>query len=304
MLIKLGIKLTKMFLVIGIATIIYILINSQIKLLTADYYFRELRESRNQNQYFSAIKMYEFIKEDIKKYGVYDRQFVGIMSPWLEEFDNPGFRKYGEEKLAQILPQIKSDNYDDIYTRAKIYKTLANDKNKEYFNLAESEFKKLIALSPELPNNYFELAGLYFKKADYDHAILTYLAELTKLPDLANPYLNADHNQIIENEMYKIYTGIGDSYLKKKNYVEAEKAYSYVLKVDEKFYLTYQSLADLFKSKGDLNKAIWYNEKGMAVEPENYIWPYNLAEIYKEKGDKKQADEFLKKAQELAPEKF
>jgi tetratricopeptide (TPR) repeat protein len=302
--IKLFIKFTKMILVIGLAVIIYILINNQIKLLTADYYFMQLRESRLSNQYFSAIKMYEFIKEDIKKYGVYDRQFVGIMSPWLDEFDNPGFKKYGEEKLAQILPQIKSDNYDDIYTRAKIYKTLANDNNKEFFNLAEAELKKLISVSPELPNNYFELAGLYFKKTDYDRAILTYQTELTKLPDLANPYLNTDHKQIIENEMYKIYTGIGDSYLMKKNYIEAEKSYLNIFNIDEKFYAAFASLAKLYNLKGDLNKAIWYNEKGMEVEPKNYIWPMNLANIYKEKGDKKQSGEFMKKAQELAPDKF
>jgi tetratricopeptide (TPR) repeat protein len=155
-----------------------------------------------------------------------------------------------------------------------------------------------------LPNNYFELAGLYLKKGDYDQTILTYQIELTKLPDLTNPYLNADHKQIVENEMYKIYTGIGDSYLKKKNYAEAEKAYLYVLKIDEKFYAAYNSLASLYKLKGDLNKAIWYNKKGMETEPENYIWPYNLSTIYKERGDKKLFEEYSKKAQELAPDKF
>jgi tetratricopeptide (TPR) repeat protein len=283
------------------AVLIFYIISNQFKLLMADYYFMQLREARVNNQYFSAIKMYEFIKEDVPTYSFYDQQFAVIMADWITKYDDQRFKKFGQDKLKQILPQVKSQSYDDIYVRGRIYEALADKNNNNYFDLAENEFKKLIAISPEMPSNYFELAQLFLQEKKYSDAVKTFNIELTKLPDLNNANLNSDHKQIFENEMYRINIGIGDSYLGEMNYSSAEKSYLSVLKIDEKFYAAYGKLADLYIAKGDLNKAIWYNEIGMKKEPNNYEWPYNLANIYMKKGDKQKSAEYYSQAKKLNP---
>lgn len=291
----------KFFIIIIAGGGVMFLVNQQVGVLTADYYLRELQLARNYNQYFAALDLYDFIKQSVPKYGIYDRQFANILAGWLENFSNQGFRKYGEDKLKQILISDQGKGLDDIYTRAVINGELsATDKSR--LPLAEADYLQLIAISPEMPLSYSQLANLYFKRGELDNAIKYYNLELEKIPDLKTPNFPYQHEMTAQGEVINIDLNLGDIYAQKKEKNEAEKYYKLALALDDKYPVIYKHLADYYQSNSDFEQAIWYNKKGMELEPENYEWPQKLGEIYDKMGNKIDANNYFNKAKKLAPE--
>lgn len=291
----------KLFIVLMAGSFIFLLINKQIEFLTADYYARELQTTRLYNQYFSAIRLYEFIKQNVASYGYYDRQFAIIMSEWLENFNNPEFRIFGENKLKEIMNQAQGETIDDIYARAIIYDTLSTtDKNN--YSLAEASYLKIITLCPEMPLAYGKLAGLYFKHQDWEKAIKYYNVELSKIPNLDIPNFIPKHKLAAQKEIIFINLDLGDIYDKKGEAKQAVYYYEQALKIDDNYPITYQRIAGYYLAKGDFDQAIWYNKKGMELEPESYVWPLALAKIYKEKGNNSEARNYANQALNLYPD--
>ncbi len=273
------ILIIKLILIILAGIGVFYQINKEIRKITADHYFLEIRESRLYNQYFSAIDLFNFIKENIPEYSYYDREFANIMADWLDNFTDPRFRKYGEEKLAAILDNTPDNNYANLFTRAKIYTALANEKNVDNYKLAEENFTKLIAYSPEMPRNYYELAKMYNKKSEHNSAINNFIQALTKLPNLDHPYLNQDHEKAIEQEMVKNYIGLGDAYLKLTDYQEAGIYYQKALELWPKYVLIYNKIAMLYIELDDYNKALEYATKAQEISPEDRQVEYLISEI-------------------------
>jgi hypothetical protein len=96
--------------------------------------------------------MYEYIKEDLPEYNVYDQQFALLMSDWLKEFPDPRFRVFGEEKLKEILPQMPAQTFFEKYAKAKVLVALS-DFDTNYLREAEAIFQELIIYSPNFPSN-------------------------------------------------------------------------------------------------------------------------------------------------------
>ena len=244
--------------------------------------------------------MYEFIKENIPTYGYYDRQFSLLVSDWLESFTNHKFRQFGEAKLATILKKSQGKTYDDLFMKAIIYKTLATSSQSDYFNLSEENFKAVIKISPEMPINYSKLADLYSKWEKYKEATAAYETAASKLPDINNQVINADHKKVVTNILYDIYLGMGDVYSEEKDYEKAMRLYTQAIDLNKNFVAAYGKLADLNYTLNDFDQSIWYNEKAMIINPDNYLWPTNLAEIYKKQGDLVKAKEYEQKASVLS----
>ena len=215
---------SKILLVLAVGAGIFIQINKQIKILIADYYFQGLRIARKDNDFFKALVYYDYIKDLGVRDIYYQKQYALILSDWLKDLDKYGvvYRRTGEKMLKEILDEVKFDNYYNNFVRAKIYTTLANEENTDYYNLAKENFKKVIDYSPEMPRNYRELAKMYFKKGDYDKAIENYKISLSKLPEIDNPYLNILHLKNISYKMYLNYLSLGDAYTQKGDFAKAE----------------------------------------------------------------------------------
>jgi Tfp pilus assembly protein PilF len=271
------------------------------KLLAADYYYRELTVSRQQNQYFSAIKMYEFIKEKLPQYNNYDRQFAVLMSDWISGMPDRRYSKFGADKLKAILPEIKGNGYADLYAQAKIESALAVTGDQQYLSPAETDLKTLIGLCPDMPRNYIALGQFYTRTGNEAGAIDNFNLAIAKMPALADARMNSQHRQAVEQEIYNIYLGLGDMYLAKNDMARAEAEYKKALELNVKIINAYQKLAELFYKKDDLNQSIWYNERVLEMDPKNLDAAMALENSYLKKGDKAKAEYYKNIVSGLKP---
>jgi hypothetical protein len=208
------------FLILNSSFLIYIIIvlafsgviwrvNGEFKTYTADHYWWEIRTSRASNAYFSAIKMYEYIKEDLPEYNVYDQQFALLMSDWLKEFPDPRFRVFGEEKLKEILPQMPAQTFYEKYAKVKVLVALS-EYDINYLREAEAIFQELIIYSPNFPLINREYAYMLAKSAQFSRASKQYEHTLAILPPLDANGLNSLHKDRIIGEMSLNYQGLID----------------------------------------------------------------------------------------------
>lgn len=294
---------TFLIIIILINLAIFYQISREFKKIIADYYFRELKVAYLNKEYFKAMEIYSYIKgQKINDY-YYDYSFAMLMSDVVAENEELANKKAASDIIVKMLPQIKTNNYSDIFLRAKIYAALASYENKEQYDLAEKNFKEAISLSPELPQNYREFAKMYFIKGDYQKAVDNYNKALSFLPDLDNPYMNDQHKWFVRLEKYLIYKDLADIFLKENSYSEAEKYYWLAYYSNMLDTSLFKKISDTYYLKGDLDKAIWYNKRGYMLNPNDYAWPFAIALLYKEKGDNIQAKEYAEKAVKLAPDK-
>ena len=287
---------SKSLLIIVISIIIYFPIKNQIKILIADYYWREIRTARFiNNDFFTAYVVYSYLDDLNIKDDYYKKQYALLIINWIDELDQYGkvYRLTGDKILREILPQIKENNFNNNLTCAKIYGFLEN-----YYE-AEKFFKKNIEISPNLPKNYYELAKMYSKKQDYNLAIKNYKIALLNLPDLNSQYINTKHKNIAEQLMNKYYTGIGDSYLYKEDFKNAESYYRLGLGKKKNNLLAYKKLSELSIKQNNFSQAIEYNKEAMEKVQYDYVWPLEIAKIYKKIGEKQKALEYAQKAMTL-----
>ncbi len=287
---------SKSLLIIVISIIIYFPIKNQIKILIADYYWREIRTARFiNNDFFTVYVIYGYLNDLNVKNDYYKKQYALLIINWIDELDQYGkvYRLTGDKILREILPQIKENNFNNNLTRAKIYGFLKN-----YYE-AEKIFKKNIEISPDLPKNYYELALMYYKKQDYNLAIENYKIALSNLPDLDNQYINTKHKNIVEQLINKYYIGIGDSYLSKEDFKNAESYYKLGLGKKKNNILAYKKLSELNIKQDNFSQAIEYNKEAMKKAQYDYVWPLEIAKIYKKIGEKQKALEYAQKAMAL-----
>jgi len=287
---------SKSLLIIVISIIIYFPIKNQIKILIADYYWREIRTARFiNNDFFTAYVIYGYLDDLNIKNDYYKKQYALLIINWIDELDQYGkvYRLTGDKILREILPQIKKNNFNNNLTCAKIYSFLEN-----YYE-AEKFFKKNIEISPNLPKNYYELAKMYSKKQDYNLSIENYKSALLNLPDLNSEYINTKHKNIAEQLMNKYHIEIGDSYFSKEDFKNAENYYKLGIGKKKNNLLAYKKLSKLNVKQNNFLQAIEYNKEAMEKVQYDYVWPLEIAKIYKKIGEKQKALEYAKKAMTL-----
>jgi len=294
-----SIKLIIAILIIFLSLLILRQINKEIKYIIADHYYSEFKESLVRNEFFNTLEMYNYID----KLNIHSNYYKKEMAVGLAEKFNDilfqDFKKQIEKILRSELEDIKINNYGNMFAKAKIYTALANDKQNDYFSLAEENFKKLINLSPEMPRNYYELAKVYIREKRFDRAEEYFSKALKMLPDINNLYINGQHLRSIEYEKYLIYKEIADLYFTAENYKKAEEYFWLAFYNNMPDITMYKRIANTYYKQGDLDKAIWYNKKGMMMNPDDYIWPFVIALLYEEEGDNNKARKYADKALEL-----
>lgn len=279
-------------------------INKQIKLLIADYYFLEIRQSRMDNEYFRSLTLFNYLKDLKIRDKYYMTQYAQMVTDWFPELDKYGsvFRYAAENNLNEIVAEINGNSLNDYFARAKIYSFLASNDKNDYYQKSQDNFDYLIKNYQNVPLYYYEMAKMQNKKGDYDTAISNFLISLEKLPSLENPYLNRDHKNDIEKFMFLNYLGFGDVYLSKKNYEISFDYYNKAKDINAKNTLIYEKFSNYSKIKGDFEEAVEYNKKALEIWPNNYFYLFEIAKIYKEIGDFEKAREYAQKALDLSLE--
>ncbi len=216
-----------LFFVTSLGYISFELINKQTRALEADHYYWQTRVSKANNDFTRSLVLYQYIKDSSIYDYYYMRAYPYFLTDWIVEMDELGrvYRFMGEKKLNDILPKIDKNNFEDNHLRGKIYSVLAGAENPDYYNESENNFKKAIAISPQMPIPYRDLAKMYFKKGDYEKAIENFQKSNENLPNINNPNLNLDHKNIVKRELFFNYIGLGDTYLELPEEEESKKYY-------------------------------------------------------------------------------
>ncbi|MDD4332802.1 MAG: O-antigen ligase family protein [Patescibacteria group bacterium] len=297
---SLGKKKFKIIILSAVIILVIIGIKKEFNLLVCDYYFKAIEDARQENDFIGAWKIYYLIEDKAIKPNYYEYKFALLLSDWDEVMKNNFLNILPAKKLEEILSKIKYDNYADEYLRAKILSRLAQIDFK-YADGANSSFLELISLSSQMPKSYHEYGDFLFKIEKFNEAANYYLKALELFPDLDSPYINFQHKNAVKNERSRIYRSLGDIYLNKKLFEDAENYYRLAYLDNPDTISLNKKIADTYYQKGDFDKAIWYNKHGQARNPKDYAWPYALAMLYKEKGDSEQAKEYAASALKLEP---
>ncbi|MCM8784104.1 MAG: tetratricopeptide repeat protein [Candidatus Omnitrophica bacterium] len=150
------------------------------------------------------------------------------------------------------------------------------------FEQAEREFEKALLLKPDFVVVKYNLAFLYLKGGDKEHAKM-------KL------------NEVIqENKTYPFsYRLLGSIYFNEGNFLEALKYYEEVVKLLPSDVQAYNDLAQTHTKLEAYDKAIAEFQKALSLKPDNLTVLYGLASTYRDKGDYQNAIYYYKKLQSL-----
>ncbi len=283
-------------LVLVLGGAVFFQINKEIKILVADYYFQEFKQSYGDRDYLAALEFEHYLETLVPDNHYYRRETALILAAWLPEIKNQLYYQPGKEVLAKVGNSIGAGDYADIFAQAKIRAALGD------YERAEEYFNRVIGLSPEMPVNYRALADLEAQRGNFIAAQENYFEALKNLPDVGDSRMNDYHRGLVQHEKYLIFSGLGDLYLRQDSLADArdyfERAYrNYLLD-----FTLFKKIADIYYVEGDLDTAIFYNQRGMVRSPRDYVWPFALALLYREKGDIGQAEYYGREALELSPD--
>ncbi|MCK5212101.1 O-antigen ligase family protein [Candidatus Parcubacteria bacterium] len=198
--------LRSIFLVLFSLLIVYFAFNN-IKILVADHYFWELRNSVAKGEIYTSFVFYDYIEESNNSELYYKRQFVLALAQIYRSFYEESLRVPALHYMKEILKYLENNTYENVFARAEIYSALL-DEDESYFERSKSDYEKSIALASGLPQTHRGLANLHLNKKNYLLALKHFHNALLKTPDINNPALNIKHKELVKNEQKKSIIGI------------------------------------------------------------------------------------------------
>jgi tetratricopeptide (TPR) repeat protein len=280
-------KAVKKLLIFFLLLIYLLFLYFQLQKIIANHYFLASKRAGSQEIYNESLLLYNYSKETGYSHKYYDLYFADSIAYLLIQNKQKPYREL-ELKLEEIADNLNINNYDQIFTRARIKSALG------YYNEAKKDYEKAINLAPELIKTYPALADNYFLQGNNDRALKYYNLALEKIPDVNDERLNAEHRNQLKKYLSMIEEKRGDVYFKQKEYDKAiiafQKAYNYNL---------YQvpllkKIADSYYLKDNIEMAIFYNKKGKQRNPDDLAWPTALAWLYYQQGNTEEAKIELK----------
>ncbi|BCU13437.1 tetratricopeptide repeat protein [Microcystis aeruginosa] len=231
--------------------------SSQPNSTTAETYFKQGEDYRNNNQYDKAIAAYTKAIEINPQYAeaYFNR---GNVYHDLKEYDK-AIKDYN--KAIEINPQ-----YDyAYYNRGIVYSDL-----KEY-DKAIKDYNKAIEINPQNAEAYYNRGNVYLELKEYDKAIKDYNKAIEINPQYAYAYNNR-----------------GYVYRELKEYDKAIKDYNKAIEINPQYDYAYYNRGIVYSDLKEYDKAIKDYNKAIEINPQNdyayngrgYVY-YNLKEYDK-----------------------
>ncbi len=291
-LLKDGFKYRKVILILLIIFnifLIYLSFNNSIKTIKADQLFLACQKSlinNNVDNFYYCWQALE-LSDDISQRNYY---YVTIINYYIDRhnyFDND-FKEVFDNYLLSLYARFSSDNYELMFTKAKMACYLKND---EYIKV----FNDLIIYSPKRPVVYYSQANCYSYLSNFDEAINSYKMALSLLPDIYDSRLNEEHQRSLKKYVNLLFFSLGQTYVLKEDY---EKAIEYFMQA----YYNNPEDINIFKNIGQANyllgnyyKAIDNYLFAWGKDENNYYWPLVVSKIYNELGDSEKTDFYFEK---------
>jgi putative inorganic carbon (HCO3(-)) transporter len=282
-------KFIQRLLILSLLLIFCLFTYLQLQKIISNHYFLASKRAGARGAYNEALLLYNYSKATGYSHKQYDLYFADSISYLLIENNQKPYREM-ELKLEEIANNLSFENYDHIFTRARIKSALGN------YNEAKEDYKKAINFAPGVLKTYTALADNYFLQEDFDGALKYYDIAIEKTPDINNERINDEHRSQLKKHLSAIWEKKGDVYYKQGGYDKAitvfKKAYNYNL------YRVpiLKKIADSYYFKDDISTAIWYNEKGKQRSSKDPAWPTALSWLYFQQGNTEEAKIQLKEA--------
>lgn len=151
----------------------------------------------------------------------------------------------------------------------------------------------VLAFNKNMSNMILDAENTY-SMGDYDGALSKYDKILHH-----SRWLRFNNKRLAE-----IFSGMGDSYLSKANYKNAENYYQKALKIDSKNYNTISGLGELNFELKNFDNSLEYYKITLKMKPADRYNYYYIGKIYSAKGLLDEAMEYYRRAIESAPEDF
>jgi tetratricopeptide (TPR) repeat protein len=212
--------------------------SSQPNSTTAETYFKQGEDYRNNNQYDKAIAAYTKAIEINPQYAeaYFNR---GNVYHDLKEYDK-AIKDYN--KAIEINPQ-----YDyAYYNRGIVYSDL-----KEY-DKAIKDYNKAIEINPQDADAYNNRGNVYSDLKEYDKAIKDYNKAIEINPQNAEAYYNR-----------------GNVYLELKEYDKAIKDYNKAIEINPQYAYAYNNRGYVYRELKEYDKAIKDYNKAIEINPQN-----------------------------------
>ncbi len=148
---------------------------------------------------------------------------------------------------------------------------------------AEKQYQKALAVYSELPNAHYQLARIYFIKANFQKALDEIDKEIS---------VNSDNQRV-----YYI-RGLINGYA--KNYPSAAEDFKKFIESSPKEWAGYNDLAWIYYETGDYEKSKEAALKGLETNPENPWLLNGLSVILSKIGDENEFENVLRKAKLVA----
>ena len=234
------------------------------KLIFEKHFFDGIIEKMKNSDEEAIAAFNECLKIDDKS----DAVMYELAQIYFEQNNKEQSLDYAEQ-AAKLAPTNKW--YQLLYSEA-----LAINHR---FDEAAKGYEKLIELSPNEYEYYFDLGYMYIQANDFENAIKTY--------DKLEEKVGIVEDIVLQKQ--KLYVRIN----------KLDKAADELQKLidnDPKNPMHYLSLGELYEANGMSEKAFEVYRKLVEIDPENPYGHVVMAEYYEEKGDKTKAYEELKAA--------
>jgi O-antigen ligase len=267
--------------------------------LTADYYFNNIYFILAEPDYFTALVIDGYLKEQrtnpVNQIS-YDNFWGEKLSEFYSTIDELAAKKIVDDKLKEINRSLPGVGYKNLLVKAKINDVLGR------YAIAQDYLDRVVALTPHWPLAYLEQGRLSANQNNFPEALVAYNLALVNLPDVDDERLNDPHRDLVRRHKYFIYLQMGNIYERQDNFAAAGKYYSLAYQNNPADFIMLKRLADMEYRRGNLKAAIAYTKHGLARSPQDYKWSIALAALYYETGDKGTALKYLESAARLAPD--
>ncbi len=265
----------------------------------ADHYYFKAKIAEARQDCRELLDTMETVLEWYPSSTYYQQMYLHLGTNCFSAASNETGRRQLATNLvteASTIPESERQYRTLIYL-AQMYSIVGFETDHAYYTQAEELYRYLIAQSPSITTNYQDYGRLLLWQGKNDEAIAVFKQGVAAAPDYtAGPTWHIQ--PIIEQTAY-LYDLIGNAYLEKKDYNEAESWLKKSVATRPDATGPYKKLADLSYKRGDLQSAIKYNKAAFRFEPEKSLWPLSLAMLYKESGDRQQALDYARQAQAL-----
>ena len=182
-------ELVNSVLIIGVFILFLYGSSMEVGRLKADYYFNKSLEATANSQYFTSLVFWDYIyqthPDKVTQY-FYDQNLSLRFLESLPNIQDKSSMYVVKKYLETTQKIIPASNFENNFVKAFILGALGHSRE------SENIFKNLTNLSSKLPKLYLAWGDTLLFNHDYANAKIKFEKTLSLLPDINNPYINAE----------------------------------------------------------------------------------------------------------------